>query len=287
MMSLSLAGILAAAALVAGSAYAAEPSGSTCGLRVTSQEQPRQARPGDVVCFAAGPARSRVTIDKGGTPDKPITYDGTGVDADGVTIEADNVIVVNFTLNRPQAPGIEATGNNITLRDNRITTPVNGDGDGIRFFGNGIKILGNTVRGTSNRYGHADCMQTFASDTPPSQDILIEGNRCEKVDNMGLMAEGPNDGEGDGKGHSHHFTIRNNYFETLRGSQALMFEDIQFATITGNEFAASPTKAIGLAIHSTDARVGGNKVSPGIRYEVGIDESSRKGYQGPEPGGRP
>ncbi|AHH99341.1 right-handed parallel beta-helix repeat-containing protein [Kutzneria albida] len=296
MISRSVAGFTAvlATALCTCPAHAARPTygagpaiPATCTVRATSQRQLASVQPGDVVCLGAELAKSRLKITKGGTADKPITYDGKGGSVDGITVEADNVIVMNYTMNQPQAPGIEITGNNITLQNNTVTKPVKGDGDGIRFFGSHLRILHNTVSGTSNRNGHADCMQTFASDTPASQDVLIEGNRCEKIDNMGLMAEGPNDGEGDGKGHSDHFTIRGNYYETLKASQALMFEDIQYATISDNEFAAAPTKAIGLAIHSTNAHVSGNKVSSGIRYEVGIDSSSRKGYEGPTPGGQP
>ncbi len=33
--------------------------------------------------------------------------------------------------------------------------------------------------------------------------------------------------------------------------------------------------------------VTGNRIAPGIRYEVAIDDSSGRGYQGPEPGGSP
>ncbi|WP_394825681.1 hypothetical protein [Pendulispora albinea] len=260
---------------------------ANCTRQITIQDELESANPGDVVCFQSSMKKSRLKITKGGTPDAPIVYSGENANVDGITIEASNVIVQNYTLVKPNAPGIWAEGNNITLQNNTIVNPVNGDGDGIRFFGNDIKILHNTVRGTSNRYGHADCMQTYASDTPPSRNVLIEGNRCEKIDNMCLMAEGPNDGEGDGRGHSDHFTIRNNFCETLKASQTLMFEDIQYATITGNEFAGSPTKAIGLAIKSTFATVSGNIVSPDIDYEVGIDSSSKKGYQGPPPGGKP
>ncbi|GAA1976559.1 hypothetical protein [Amycolatopsis minnesotensis] len=235
----------------------------------------------------ASDSASRLKISKGGTADKPAVYDGQGKEVGGIDIDADNVVVQNYKMTKPKAPGIELRGNNITIKDNTITSPTGGDGDGIRFFGNDLKILHNTVSRTSNKNGHADCMQTFASDTPSSTGVLIDGNRCEKIDNMCLMAEGPNDGEGDGKGHSGNFTITNNFCETLKASQTLMFEDIQHATITGNEFAASPDHAIGLAIGSTYAKVKDNKVSPDIGYEVGIDKSSKKGYEGPEPGGEP
>ncbi|WP_086819997.1 right-handed parallel beta-helix repeat-containing protein [Allokutzneria sp. NRRL B-24872] len=232
-------------------------------------------------------AASRLVINQGGTPENPRVYDGTGRTVDGIDVKTGNVVILNFRMTRPSAPGIRAQGNNITLADNVITNPVGGDGDGIRFFGDNIKILRNTISGTSNKYGHADCMQTYATNTPGSNNVLIEGNRCQKIDNMCLMAEGPNEGEGSGKGHSSHFTIRGNFCETLKASQALMFEDVRHATIENNEFAASPTKAIGLAIKSTHATVSGNEVSPGIRYEVGIDKSSMEDYQGPKPGGKP
>lgn len=51
--------------------------------------------------------------------------------------------------------------------------------------------------------------------------------------------------------------------------------------------AGATHHAIGLAIGSTGATVSGNKLNPEIGYEVGIDESSMDGYEGPEPGGEP
>ncbi|MFF4607563.1 right-handed parallel beta-helix repeat-containing protein [Streptomyces sp. NPDC001339] len=236
---------------------------------------------------ASAAASTRLVITKGGTADRPAVYRGHGDAVDGITVEADHVVVEGYTVDTPKAPGVEITGDDITIRNNTVTRPHGGDGDGLRFFGTDLKILHNTIRGASNSYGHADCMQTFASDTPPSRGVLIEGNRCEDIDNMCLMAEGPNDGEGDGHGHTSGFTVRNNYCETLKASQTLMFEDVQNTTITDNIFAAAPDHAIGLAIHSTDAHISGNKVSPHIRYEVGIDTSSLPGYVGPEPGGAP
>ncbi|WP_409179924.1 right-handed parallel beta-helix repeat-containing protein [Amycolatopsis sp. VS8301801F10] len=229
-------------------------------------------------------AGSRLRITAGGTPDHPRVYSGAGRSVSGIDVDADWVVVDGFSLDRPSAPGVEIRGNHVTLKNTRITAPRGGDGDGIRFFGDYLAIEHNTISQTSNRGGaHADCMQTFSSDSPPSMHVRIENNRCEKIDNMCLMAEGPNDGEGDGKGHTADFLIKDNFCETLVASQALMFEDVQQATITGNTFAAGPDHAIGLAIHSTGARVEGNRVDPSIPCEVGIDESSREGYVGPEP----
>ncbi|MYW90305.1 right-handed parallel beta-helix repeat-containing protein [Amycolatopsis rubida] len=229
-------------------------------------------------------AGSRLHITAGGTPGHPRVYSGGGRSVPGIDVDANWVVVDGFTLDRPPAPGVEIRGDHVTLKNTRITAPQGGDGDGIRFFGDYLAIEHNTISRTSNRDGaHADCMQTFSSDSPPSNHVRIEGNRCEKIANMCLMAEGPNDGEGDGKGHTTDFLIKDNFCETLAASQTLMFEDVQQAVVTGNTFAAGPDHAIGLAIHSTGAQVEGNRVDPSIPCEVGIDDSSRKGYTGPEP----
>ncbi|MGY0056013.1 right-handed parallel beta-helix repeat-containing protein [Streptomyces sp. LZ34] len=274
---------------LASSASARSEAAARCTRRAAAPEDAaRSARPGDVVCFDGDLSRRRLVITEGGTPRHPIVYSGGGDTVNGITVEADDVVVEGFRAVRPQAPGIELTGDRITLRNNTVIRPKGGDGDGIRFFGDDLTIVHNTVRDTDNSGGrHADCMQTFAGDTPPSHRVRIEGNRCEQVDNMCLMAEGPNDGEGDGRGTTSDFVIKDNFCETLRASQALMFEDVQNATITGNTFAAPTHHAVGLAIHSTGAHVGGNTLHAGIRYEVGIDASSRRGYEGPEPGGEP
>ncbi|MGH8794667.1 MAG: right-handed parallel beta-helix repeat-containing protein [Stackebrandtia sp.] len=244
---------------------------------------------GGVLLSSSAEARSadRLVVTEGGTPDDPKVYSGDGAAVDGITVEADNVIVEDYVAEQPEAPGVEIFGDNVTIQNVTVTDPQGGDGDGVRFFGDDLKILNNTIRGTDNDNGHADCMQTFSDDTPPSQNVLIEGNRCEQIDNMCLMAEGPNDGEGDGVGHSSDFTIRNNFCETLEASQHLMIEDVQDVVIADNEFAGPTYRAIGLAINSTGAHVGGSTLNPDIECEVGIDESSMDGYEGPEPGCEP
>jgi hypothetical protein len=269
----------------AGAAGAAARGVPECTLEVASPEEASAAQPGDIVCLTGDLSGERLVIDHGGTAEQPIMYRGRQGAAAGIDIATDHVIVRGFVLDQPEAPGVWMEGNDITLRDTTITSPQGGDGDGIRFFGNDLRILHNTVSGTDNSTGaHADCMQTYSSDSPPSQNVLIEGNRCEQIDNMGLMAEGPNDGEGDGEGTTSDFVIRNNYFETLEAYQALMFEDVQNVTIEGNEFASPVDHAIGLDIGSTGAHVGENTYHPDIECLVGIDESSMEDYEGPEPG---
>lgn len=39
------------------------------------------------------------------------------------------VVVEGYVMDRPEAPGIELTGNNVTVRNNTITQPRDGDGD--------------------------------------------------------------------------------------------------------------------------------------------------------------
>lgn len=264
-------------------AGAASPSAAGCTIQPASPAELDAVQPGDVVCFTGDLAADRLQITEGGTPEEPVKYSGNGETVGGIDIEAENVVVEGYVMDGPEAPGVFMEGNNITLQDVTIANPTDGDGDGIRFFGDDLKILNNKISGTSNENGHADCMQTFSSDSPPSNNVLIEGNRCEKIDNMCLMAEGPNDGEGDGEGTSTAFTLKNNYCETLEAGQQIMIEDIQDAVIADNEFVGSTDRAIGLAINSTGAHVSGSKLDEGIECEVGIDDSSRDGYEGPEP----
>lgn len=133
-----------------------------------------------VLLAACAPADAasvdRLVITSGGTPSNPKVYSGNGAHVDGITIEADHVVVEGYVADRPSAPGIEIWGSDVTVRDVTVTSPRGGDGDGIRFFGDDIRILSNTIRGTSNSDGrHADCMQTYSDDSPPSNRVLIEG----------------------------------------------------------------------------------------------------------------
>jgi len=246
------------------------------------------ATPGAVATHNAA-APQRLEITKGGSAGRPMIYFGGGRPVGGIDIDADYVIVDGYTMNRPEAPGIEIHGNNVVVMNNVVTAPQGDDGDGLRFFGNNLEILHNTISRTDNSTGaHADCMQTFATDEDDvaSRHVLIDGNRCEHVDNMCLMAEGPNSeaGDGSGVGVSDDWIFSNNYCQTLQASQTLMVDDVQHLTVIGNTWAAGPDHAVGLQNHTTDAHILGNHLDRGaIRCEVGIDDSSRKGYVGPAP----
>jgi hypothetical protein len=249
------------------------------------------ASAGDVVCVTGDLGDTRLTITKGGSKRSPLRVIGDGrTRVAGITVAADNVVVDGFVAEAPRAPGASLKGSNVTLRNTVINGPRRDDGDGIRFWGSNITISHNTISDTRNRGGaHADCMQTFAtdSDNPASQDVLIDSNRCEKIDNNCLIVEGPNSsaGDGSGEGETSNIIFSNNYCEN-KAAQAVLFDDARHAVLTGNEIAGDIDHAFALQNKATDAVIDANLVRS-VRYEVGMDRSCRPGYQGPEPGGAP
>jgi hypothetical protein len=256
------------------------------------QQALSQASAGDTICVSGDLSDTRLTIDRGGSPQQPLTVIGEGTTATkGITVEADNVVVDGFTAEQPKAPGASLKGNNITMRNVTIDDPQKGDNDGIRFWGNDIKILHNTVSNTQNTKGsHADCMQTFATDegSPASQNVLIDSNKCEKIDNNCIIAEGPNSsaGDGSGVGESKNITFSNNYCDN-RASQAVMIDDVQNVTVVGNQIVGDINHAFAFQNDATDAVVRDNTISSEIKFEVGMDDTSEDGYQGPKVGGAP
>lgn len=250
------------------------------------------AAPGDRICLTGDMGSARVTIERSGTPQRPIVVLGGGKTiTGGITVEADNVQIDGIRANRPAAPGFSLTGNNIAVTNSVAAGPQGGDGDGIRFFGSNITIAHNTISDTVGQdKRHADCMQTFATDEnhPASTNIKIDSNRCERIDNICLIAEGPNSeaGDGSGEGQASRFEFTNNYCEN-RAGQAVFLDDISDVTITNNEIVGKITKAFALQNEATGALVRDNKIGPGVGFEVGMDDSSEDGYDGPEPGGGP
>lgn len=248
------------------------------------------AAPGARICVTGDLAGTRLRITRSGSAQAPIAVIGTGrTVVKGITVQASYVVVDGFQVLNAQAPGIEITGNNITVRNNTVVHPTGGDFDGLRFFGNNLAIVHNTISNITNTGGaHADCMQTFTNGEPSSEHVLIDGNRCEHIDNQCLMAEGPGDvGDGGGgDGTSADWTWSNNVCQ-FGASQGVMIEAVQNVTIRNNLFAGQGDKAIGLDIGSTGATILANLVQGGIDHEVGMDETSKQGYQGPQPGGGP
>jgi hypothetical protein len=247
------------------------------------------ARPGDRIC-ATGNSPTRLTVSHSGTPAAPILVLGDGKAAvKGLTIKADNVTVGGLNLTGAAAPGVEMTGNGITLVNNTVASPRGGDGDGIRFFGSNLRILHNTISDTRNLNGaHADCMQTFASDSPASQHVLIDSNRCDKIANQCLIAEGPNSsaGDGSGTGKSSDIQFTHNFCDS-NASQAVMIDDVQNVSVTNNQITGGNEKAFAFDNKSTGAKVAGNILGLRIKFEVGMDHTSKLGYLGPLIGGLP
>lgn len=247
------------------------------------------AQPGDRICIQ-GNSADRIRMTRSGNAASPIIVVGDGQSSvRGISIRADHVVVRGFNVTGASAPGVEIRSNDVTLLDNVVSSPRGGDGDGIRFFGNSIRILHNTISDVRNLGGaHADCMQTFATNTPTSSDVLIHSNRCERIDNQCFIAEGPNStaGDGSGRGKSSNITFTNNFCES-NAAQAVMIDDVQNVVVVGNEIAGRSRKAFAFANNSTGATVHNNKIGQGIRFEVGMDSSSRPGYVGPAVGGGP
>jgi hypothetical protein len=270
---------------------------ANCTKRVSDgaslQQALAAASPGQKICAVGNMGNARLQVNKSGTPGNPITVIGNGsTPVKGITVDASNVVVGGFSAVNPQAPGIELTGNNITVRNNTVKHPTGGDYDGLRFFGSNLKILNNTITDISpdGSGAHADCMQTFATDaqSPASQNVVIDGNRCQRIDNQCLIAEGPNSsaGDGSGQGRSANITFTDNLCD-VNASQALQIDDVQGMKVTGNTVTGKPDKAFSFQNKATGAVVAANKIAAGIGYQVGMDSSSQVGYQGPSVGGEP
>ncbi|HEY4008105.1 MAG TPA: right-handed parallel beta-helix repeat-containing protein, partial [Pseudonocardia sp.] len=266
------------------------PAPTGCTKTVHDGDSAKQAlasaAPGNTICVLGDLGNAKLSITQSGTAQAPIHLVGDGKTVvKGITVQANYVTVSGLNALKPHAPGISLHGNNITLENSSSISPHGDDGDGIRFWGNNIIIRHNTVQHTSNAgKKHADCMQTFATDedSPASQHVLIEANRCEDISNTCLIMEGPNSeaGDGSGIGASSDVTYTDNYCQN-RADEALQIDDVQNLTITNNEIAGTINHAFALQNKTTGAKVSGNKLNSEIRYEVGMDDESKAGYQGP------
>jgi hypothetical protein len=242
-----------------------------------------KAKPGDTVCLSGDDfAGTQLSVTASGTDSSPITITGNGnTTVKGIRVNASNVVVQDLDVINAAAPGVQLTGNNLTLQDTTIDHPTGSDYDGIRFFGDGIKILHNHIVNITNTHGaHADCMQTYATTTPTSHNVLISGNRCEKIDNQCLIAQGPHSTAGNGsrKGESSGLTFSNNYCDA-HASQAVHIDDVQNVALTNNDIQGRVRKAFNLINNSTGAKISCNKLGPGVGTEVIIDTSSQPGLQ--------
>jgi hypothetical protein len=67
----------------------------------------------------------------------------------------------------------------------------------------------------------------------------------------------------------------------------LQIDDVQNMAVHGNEIAGDIDHAFAFQNRSSGVAIGADKLSPRVHFEVGMDGSSRPGYQGPEIGGDP
>lgn len=255
-----------------------------CTVNAIKISQVNSAKAGDTICFSGNLLTDDLLrITASGTKEFPIVITGDGATVvKGIRVDSDNVIVQGFNVVDAAAPGVQLKGNNLTLQNTQIDHPVGGDYDGIRFFGNEIKILHNRIADITNTNGaHADCMQTYATTTPASKNILISGNRCERVDNQCLIAQGSHSLAGDGsdKGVSSGLVFSNNYCDA-HASQAVHIDDFQNVTMINNEIRGRVQKAFNLVNNSTGAKIGCNTLGPEVRKEVIVDGSSELSHQG-------
>ncbi|GAA5163769.1 hypothetical protein GCM10023321_51130 [Pseudonocardia eucalypti] len=272
------------------------PAPTGCTRTVTDNdaldEAMAAAQPGDRVCLLGKLRSTRLVLKRSGTAQKPIELVGDGnTILRGINVEANFVRISGVNVLRPTGPGISLQGNSLILENSTVLSPRGGDGDGLRFFGENITIRHNTIRDTRHLDGaHADCMQTFATDDEhvASRNVRVTDNRCEKISNICLIAEGPHSsaGDGSGVGESADFLFSNNYCQ-YSAYQAVMLDDIKRMTITRNEVYTKGPKAWAFQNNSTFGLIKDNVIGPDVEYEVGMDDSSKLGYRGPEVGGIP
>lgn len=249
---------------------------------------PDDPRPGDVICYT-GELDDPLRITVSGTADAPIVYSGDGdTRVPGIRAEADHVVIQGFVSDGADSTGIWAGGTNIVVQDNRVTQVryTQNDVDGIRFFGDGARVLHNVVEdleGTDDvGDSHVDCMQSFATSRPGSQNVVIQGNECHGIRAQCLMAEGPGTADGSGEGVSRNWLFQGNYCDAYAKAQSVAFVDIQDVTIVDNKMTGKANKAFALGKDSTGVVVRGNEIDDDYGREVGFDDpSAAQGYQGP------
>jgi len=255
----------------------------------TAKEAMSKAAPGDKVCITGDLGNFRMKILYSGTDQAPIQVVGDGqTRLGGIDVGGSNIVVDGFTVLNGKSPEIQLGGNNITLQNTVARNATTAGYDSLYFFGDNIKILHNTLGGdTRDPAAHPNCIETFTADagSPPSHNVLIDGNRCENTSNACLSATGPHAPQGTGQGQTSDITFTNNYCQ-VRGTAAVQLNDVQNVTITGNQ-VEGPNHAWSLENHSTGAKIADNTIAPGSKYEVGMDNTSNTGYQGPTVGGTP
>ncbi|MGI8419023.1 MAG: hypothetical protein ACR2LN_00080 [Candidatus Levyibacteriota bacterium] len=251
-----------------------------CTVNATDINGASAAKSGDTVCFK-GNLTGRLQADK---PGVIYSGDGTttvnGIDATGEGATVQGFVVQNVTA----APGIKATGKNITIADNTVKGPTKGgDDDGMRFFGDGLKILHNTITDIApESQQHSDCMQTFATSTPTTSNTIVDSNYCKNIANICWIIEGPHStaGNGSGQGQSANDVFINNYCNG-NASDGVFTDDVQGFKFINNDMEGNNKSAIVFTGSQGDNITKCTKLGPGTPKEIGID-APRNGSHNPK-----
>ena len=265
------------------------PAPTACTTTVTSgpamTAAVAAARPGQRICLKGNMSAASVRITNSGTAQAPIAIlgDGNATVAD-ISVLADHVDIEGINAVGPNTYGISINGTGITLRNNTWVSPGNANDTGIGFWGTDLTITHNTVRDNSDPNGaHANCIQTTANsvDNTPSKHVVIDSNRCEQINNSCLAIIGPSDTPYGGYygGQTANITYSNNFCEN-RAPQAVLLNNAQDISITGNQFTGNSNANITLRAKSTGVKVSNNTVDGGT-ISVDTDHASSPGYQGP------
>jgi hypothetical protein len=256
---------------------------------ISTKEVLSKPVPGDKICITGDLGNFRTKVLYSGTDQAPIQVVGDGqTRVRGIEVDANNVVVDGFTVLNAKSPEVQLFGNSITLQNTVIRNATSSGFDNLYFFGNNIKILHNTLGDTGgDPTDLPNCIETFSTDigSSPSHNVLIDSNRCENSPDACLSASGPHAPQGTKQGDTSDIRFTNNYCQA-RGEAAVLLNDIQKATISGNVIDG-PNHAWSLQNNSTGATIASNTIGAGTQYEVGMDHTSKAGYQGPAVGGAP
>lgn len=184
----------------------------------------------------------------------------------GIDCECSGSVIESNVVHGTDGTGIRVEGDRITVRRNTVSGSVRreaSDADGMRFFGTAIRITENTVRDISDEgypdgdAPHTDCFQTYDSDAPPTFDVVLSGNRCERVGVQCLIATGKYGNPGVPAG-VRSITFTGNYC-AVGGSQAVNLDGYPHVVIRGNTITGPNLyRGIYLSSGATDAAVDDN-----------------------------
>jgi parallel beta-helix repeat protein len=207
-----------------------------------------------------------------------------GASLDGISCECSDAVIESNRVDGTDGTGIMVIGTRITVRGNTVSGSVRkqaSDADGMRFFGTAIRISGNTVRDISEKgypaddAPHTDCFQTYDSGSPPTYDVVISDNTCERVDVQCLIATAEHGNPGVPPG-VRAIIFRNNTCD-VGGSQAVNLDGYPHVDVISNTISGPNLyRGVYLANGATDATVTGNVVR-GQQDVFEADESSEPG----------